>query len=94
MAPRQLPRTFEVILRSSVCSSLETKGKARRQLQERIDIIAFVSERLGADDDEEIRRTILFAANPRTNGSALVREFPVALPPEQRDPLHRSLGGA
>lgn len=67
-------------------------GAAR--LQQVIDVIAFVTERADADDDEEIRRTIFLLGNPRTNGQILARAFPLLLPQDQRDPLYRSENGA
>ncbi len=61
-------------------------------LQRQIDIIAFVVEDPGADDDEEIRTTAFLLGNPRTNGAILASGFPLLVPAERRNHLYRSSG--
>ena len=59
----------------------------------RVDVVAFVAERPGADDDDEIRRTAFILRNPWTRRVPRDQQIPIFFARDQRDPLYRSEEG-
>lgn len=67
------------------------------EVRRRVDLLGFVSEHPGYEDDDEIGKTAYFVANPECqNPRELIVDFPVRAPQPLRDPLgeraRRSVG--